>query len=410
MLGKRLLPSVSPLVWSALGTVALQVLSLIFLGSRSPGPAFSQVLQALSATLAGLACLRASSRSAEFARSFWRFSASAVFLWAVAQAIGTYHLYLASVPNQSAAPGVILYFFSFTPLFAALFLSPDVGDHHHRWESYLDFLQILIVTGTIYLLFFGAPWSRLSELELVSRRATTVNFRNLLLSAGFVFRALTTRSRHQRDLYTRVGGPMVLYSLAFWLGKRGISQWSAYFGSWFDLGSTVPFLLVAVLAVGWHEQSAEQEQSELTGFVPIVLTFLLTLSLPAVASGILVSRGHVSRPEVFLICGAAAIVVTCSFGRLALTQYRQKRTFELLQISERRYRSLFERNLAGVFRTMPDGTYLDCNEAYARIFGYASREEVLSSNAVAVYATPSVREERMARLRQQRTLSNIEVH
>jgi two-component system, cell cycle sensor histidine kinase and response regulator CckA len=400
----------SPLIWGSLLTVVIQVLSLIFLGTTPPGPAFSQSLQSLSAFLAGIACFQAGRRSAEFARSFWLFSSVAFLLWSVAQAFGTYDLYFVSAPSQSVAPSVILYFFSLTPMFAALFLSPGAGDHHEgRWESYLDFLQILIVTGTIYLLFLYAPWWRLSEQEWISRRAITANLRNIMLSAGFAWRVFTSRSRRQRDLYLRVGVPIALYSLGFWMGKRGIPNWSAHFGSWFDLGRTLPFLLMVLLAVGWQWKPAEREPGKPFGFVPLVLAFLLTLSLPAVASGLLVFRGHISTLEVLLISAAAALVVTCSFTRLVLAQYRQKQTFERLKNSELRYRSLFERNLAGVFCTTSDGTYLDCNEAYAHILGYASREEVLSSRAFEVYVNPSERADRVARLRRERTFTNVEV-
>ena len=398
----------SALVWGALTTLALQILSLASLGTTPPGPEFSQILQSLSAFLAGVGCLQAGLRSAGFARSFWRFSAGAFLLWSLAQAFGTYDLYFVSATKQSDA-SVILYFFSLTPMFAALFLSPGAGDHEGRWESYLDFLQILIVTGTIYLLFLYSPWWQLSDQEWVSRRATTGNLRNLLLSAGFAWRVLTSRSQHQRELYIRVGAPMVLYSVGFWVGKRGISNWSAHLGSWFDLGWTLPFLLMVFLAVGWREKAAKREAGKPFGIVPIVLAFLVTLSLPAVASGLLVFRGHISAPEVFLISAAGTLVVTCSFTRLVLTQYRQKQTFERLRNSELRYRSLFEHNLAGVFCTTPDGTYLDCNEAYAHILGYASRDEVLSSSAFELYASPSERTDRIARIRREKAFMNLEV-
>ena len=47
---------------------------------------------------------------------------------------------------------------------------------------------------------------------------------------------------------------------------------------------------------------------------------------------------------------------------------------------DERYRILFERNLAGVYRTTLDGRILDCNEAFARILGTLKREDVLASN------------------------------
>jgi PAS domain S-box-containing protein len=48
------------------------------------------------------------------------------------------------------------------------------------------------------------------------------------------------------------------------------------------------------------------------------------------------------------------------------------------ETAEARYRELFDRNLAGIFRTTLDGRPLDCNEALVRILGYRTREEVLA--------------------------------
>jgi PAS domain-containing protein len=42
-----------------------------------------------------------------------------------------------------------------------------------------------------------------------------------------------------------------------------------------------------------------------------------------------------------------------------------------LESSENRYRLLFERSLAGIYRSTLDGHILDVNDAFARIFGYA---------------------------------------
>ena len=51
---------------------------------------------------------------------------------------------------------------------------------------------------------------------------------------------------------------------------------------------------------------------------------------------------------------------------------------ELLQASERRYRLLFERNLAGVYRAHSDGRLIDCNSAFAQMLGYSSADEAIS--------------------------------
>ncbi|MEK6375610.1 MAG: EAL domain-containing protein [Acidobacteriota bacterium] len=82
---------------------------------------------------------------------------------------------------------------------------------------------------------------------------------------------------------------------------------------------------------------------------------------------------------------------------------------QLLRDSEERYRLLFERNLAGVFRTTLDGRVLECNEALARIFGYDTPAELVSQPAASVYEHGEDRQRLMSRLREQRVLSNIEV-
>jgi two-component system, sensor histidine kinase and response regulator len=56
-----------------------------------------------------------------------------------------------------------------------------------------------------------------------------------------------------------------------------------------------------------------------------------------------------------------------------------RRRLESEAALEQRYRRLFERNLAGVYRIRLDGRILDCNDACAQIIGYANRDELLRS-------------------------------
>ncbi|MGE5413693.1 MAG: EAL domain-containing protein [Syntrophomonadaceae bacterium] len=82
---------------------------------------------------------------------------------------------------------------------------------------------------------------------------------------------------------------------------------------------------------------------------------------------------------------------------------------EALRLSERRYRALFERNLAGVYRSTMEGRILDCNEAFARIFGYGSREEVLRQAAWDLYIRPDDRKAALAKLVERQNLTNYEL-
>jgi PAS domain S-box-containing protein len=93
---------------------------------------------------------------------------------------------------------------------------------------------------------------------------------------------------------------------------------------------------------------------------------------------------------------------------MASSALLQARTFQQREASEARYRLLFERNVAGVFRTTLDGRILDCNDALAHYLGYASRDELLSQSAWSLYHQRSDREE-LLRLVQERTMLNMRV-
>ena len=87
----------------------------------------------------------------------------------------------------------------------------------------------------------------------------------------------------------------------------------------------------------------------------------------------------------------------------------RKHAEDALLASERRYRHLFERNLAGVYRNSLDGRILDCNDACARIFGYKSREDLLAQGAFDVYFDPALRQTLLERLKKEGAITNLEV-
>jgi diguanylate cyclase (GGDEF)-like protein/PAS domain S-box-containing protein len=77
--------------------------------------------------------------------------------------------------------------------------------------------------------------------------------------------------------------------------------------------------------------------------------------------------------------------------------------------NEARFRLLFERNLAGVFRSTVDGIIVECNDAMARIFGYDRREELIGMDAHRLYFDPDDRSRFVQKLQTQRSLSNLEL-
>ncbi len=96
--------------------------------------------------------------------------------------------------------------------------------------------------------------------------------------------------------------------------------------------------------------------------------------------------------------------------RLAIEAVRRERQqAEALRSSEERYRALFERSLAGVFRAGRDDRLLDCNDAVVRIVGYASREAARGDLIGALFVDPTRRRALLERLGRGESIANEEV-
>jgi PAS domain S-box-containing protein len=87
----------------------------------------------------------------------------------------------------------------------------------------------------------------------------------------------------------------------------------------------------------------------------------------------------------------------------------RKKAQEALRASEQRYRLLFERNMAGVFRTTLDGRYIDCNQSFAQILGYSSPAEVLRQGARELHFDVGGRDALLSRLKEHKAVTFYEV-
>ena len=105
--------------------------------------------------------------------------------------------------------------------------------------------------------------------------------------------------------------------------------------------------------------------------------------LVASPSQILVRTNHaVSWKSVLAVAFPLAILATLVWIvqlkralRLKAAQIRSQLENEVRL--ETRYRRLFQRNLAGVFSWLPSGEITDCNEAFARLLGFSSTEDLI---------------------------------
>ncbi|MHB8655159.1 MAG: PAS domain S-box protein [Terriglobia bacterium] len=106
-----------------------------------------------------------------------------------------------------------------------------------------------------------------------------------------------------------------------------------------------------------------------------------------------------------VVFGWAAALRRQVSGQTGVLLHRLHRIANL----EERYRLLFERNLAGVFRMTLDNRIAECNEACARILGYFSREELFPVHVSQVFADPKFQLATLDRLKREKVLTNYEM-
>jgi PAS domain S-box-containing protein len=94
-----------------------------------------------------------------------------------------------------------------------------------------------------------------------------------------------------------------------------------------------------------------------------------------------------------------------AFGML-LTLF-EERTAVASSVAHR-YHDLFEGNLAAVYVATLNGRLLDCNSAFWRMFGFASKEEALACNIHALHVSMKARDKFLAVLRQNRHVLDYE--
>lgn len=112
----------------------------------------------------------------------------------------------------------------------------------------------------------------------------------------------------------------------------------------------------------------------------------------------IVTRGQIHRN----VSGEAVRLIG-----VALDVTERKQAEEALRESERRYRSLFERNFAGIYRATLNGSIIDCNDAFARILGYDSREDVLESSALRLFFELADTKALVEHLKQEDSRNNV---
>ncbi|MEQ9369989.1 MAG: ATP-binding protein [Coleofasciculus chthonoplastes F3-SA18-01] len=82
-----------------------------------------------------------------------------------------------------------------------------------------------------------------------------------------------------------------------------------------------------------------------------------------------------------------------------------------MELALKKYRSMFEGAVEGIFQTTPDGHFIDCNPALVKIYGYASPAELLETLTdigQQLYVNPNRRRDFIEKLRSHDSVTDFE--
>ncbi len=368
----------------------------------------SNLIELLMAALAAAVCFQAAARASGFARSFWRYLAAALSIYTLGQAFYAYYDSILHASVLTWWPSDLLLFFYVAPVAMALFLGEDSAESRaFRWQRTLDFLQIGIVTLSGYLIFFYFPWQaheQVASVQLLTWRVE--NIRNVLLTAAFLIRAGTAHSRLVRSLFGRVTVFLALFSISYAIYVY-LETWGHMpDASWYELLWTVPRMILIGLVAGWDPPAEAGPPHKETAKETLVLAQFAHIALPLL---VLAMARYAVGQQLKIAVAAVMASFACSSLRLVLSQRAQQKALERTRSLQEKYRLLFERNRAGVFRSTLDGRILECNESFAAILGY-SREELINMPAHLLYpGGKAERDARIADFRRVGSYSNYEI-
>src|SRR5579859_1779845 len=282
----------------------------------------SSVIEFLLLVLVVTACLQAAGRATGYARRFWRLMAVAFGLYGLGQVFATYYDSVLHASLDQYWPSDILFLFHVAPMAVVLFLGDDSAkSRDFRWERWLDFLQIGIVTLSAYFFFLYLPLMLPHSRESIDTLYWHVNtWRGALIAVAFILRATLTNSKLVKSLFGRVAIFLVLFAICETIYLYAEIWWHVPFGTWYELLWTIPRTLMIWLAASWVSPKEPEP----------------TLKESSTESLLLAQFAHIAFPLLVLAMASSAlgqqlklavVAVLASFGcssiRLLLSQRAQ---------------------------------------------------------------------------------------
>jgi PAS domain S-box-containing protein len=402
------------LIALALLVAALSILDLAAVRNSATRHLVSNSLDFVMLLLAVLAASYAARRSQGYTRQLWTLLGIALFLQALAQAITTY--YQSFVPGSShmPVPSDILFFVWAAPVFMMFLPAADEKSRGWDWLRNLDFAQIAIVAITAYLYFFYSPSRWLANSSDLPRQILILYvIRDTMISLGFFFRSRNSSSPGLRSFSL---GLFFVFLLALLSDADFLLTLKSSLGaaSWGDFLFLFPWFAVIYLAVIWPRRGQDSIAEPVSRFGDLAVSN----GFPVVIPLLVLFMGRAIAIDQFAVAWIAiSASFLCSAVRLILANRKQRRVSQELLETERAL-AHSEHLLSSAFRSspdgfainvFPDGPYLDVNDGFTRLTGYA-REEVLGKTPAQLnlWTKPALRAHILSNLSENAEVHNVE--